>query len=159
MRIKIKITITREPSKIGIYLRLRFNKVKDYIIIKYKKFKELIKMPDEIEKSKLTLFLEENKISEDYVLGVLVGMGKKEPDEEEEEAETPEEPETPETPEEPEKPESPEEPDVEIPVPTIKEIIEATIKETLKVKRKPPPKKEEHTKTPPKYADRPEVYI
>lgn len=116
-------------------------------------------MPDEKEKSKLTLFLEENKISEDYVLGVLAGMGKKEPEEEEEEIEEPEKPDKTETPEEPKTPETPKEPDVEIPVPTIKEIIEATIKETLKVKRKAPPKKEEHTKEPPKYADRPELFV
>ena len=63
IKIKIKITITRSPSKIGIYIRERFKCYYSYIrlniIAKIKKLLGKLKMTT---KNKLKLFMKENDI-------------------------------------------------------------------------------------------------
>ena len=69
----IKITIKRKPSKIGIFIRNKLKKIEEVIKNMAKKIKEKI----ESKESKLDLYMKENDISEDYLLGILRSLKRK----------------------------------------------------------------------------------
>ncbi len=168
MTIKIKITITRKPSKIGNHFRKTFKSFKGYIRSNITdKIKNCIKNLKEklnMSKTKLKLFMEENDVSEDYILDILATIIKPKVNE------TPtEEPETTDTTEAPEKPDikDDDKPDIstddEEKTITLGEKVEKfmtkKIAEAVRVQRKAAPKKTEHTKTPPEYNKRPEMWV
>jgi len=136
IKIKIKITIVREPSKLGIFIRKNVNKLQRYIVNIGKSLIGKYNMT----KSKLEKFMEDKGITEDYLLGVLAGMSTIEQAEEPEVPETPEEPEVPPAepaaPEEPAEPEEPEKTIGELTAEKVQEIITSTIESTLKVHAK-----------------------
>ena len=111
------------------------NKIGNFIRKKLRKIKRVKK--NMVEESKLTLYMKENDISEDYILGLLAKKPEYTEESDEEGAED----------EETEEPEAPTE--IEITTELINDIVDSKIKSALKVKRKAPPKQGDHNKKTP----------
>ncbi len=130
----IKITIKRKPSKIGIFIRNKLKKIEEVIKNMAKKIKEKI----ESKESKLDLYMKENDISEDYLLGILTAMNPIVEDESEDELD--------------DDIEISEPAEVDIPELTeaiINKIVDDKIEDALKVQRSIKAKKVKHTKQEP----------